>query len=564
MALLKRYSPFCFILLLALVLASTSVGQTFDEKFDVWPVDLKINGRIIVDNGAQNFDGMERFFNLISKNTKVTFFHASDSKDPTELFAEMKARIGENGTIERIPFDEFPTDKLKEALRAADVVGIYAKAGFQAESKSLQKLKPDFDRFLNKQGSLIVNRSIAESLGNYVLKKADDGRRKQIEPGLNLIPDCVLLCGTENWKPSKDDLLKALAKHPRSVGVGLENATILMLSGRKMTCYGEGTATFVLPANSHTPLRVQTIMSGQTPGRRITRYLLDLTEWRRDAIDRTISRFPPAEPKPPMVDNGTLVIVGGGGMPSGLMDRFIELAGGKEKAQLVYVPCSERDQVRSVQSTVEAWKKMGVVNATFVHTKDRNKANNDKTFMAPLKNATGIWFGGGRQWNFADSYYGTTSHKLMKEVLHRGGVIGGSSAGASIQARYLARATPIENYRIMAPGYERGGLGFLSGVAIDQHFSQRGRQKDMTQLVNRYPQLLGIGLDEATAIIVQKSKAEVLGRGKAHFYDRNLPVTSGKPDFIALPNGSSYDLVKRKVLIDTTKPPEETDEKEVK
>ena len=51
MALLKRYSYFCFVLLHALVLASTSVGQTFDEKFDVWPVDLKINGRIIVDNG---------------------------------------------------------------------------------------------------------------------------------------------------------------------------------------------------------------------------------------------------------------------------------------------------------------------------------------------------------------------------------------------------------------------------------------------------------------------------------------------------------------------------------
>jgi cyanophycinase-like exopeptidase len=104
----------------------------------------------------------------------------------------------------------------------------------------------------------------------------------------------------------------------------------------------------------------------------------------------------------------------------------------------------------------------------------------------------------------------------------------------------------------MAPGYERGGLGFVSGVAIDQHFSQRGRHKDMTQLVNRYPQLLGIGLDEATAIIVQKSKAEVVGRGNVHFYDRNLPIYPDKPDYIALPNGSSYDLDKRKVLVDET------------
>jgi len=194
---------------------------------------------------------------------------------------------------------------------------------------------------------------------------------------------------------------------------------------------------------------------------------------------------------------------------------------------------------------------MGVKHATFIHTKDRNKANTDEEFLAPLKNATGIWFGGGRQWNFADSYYGTKAHELMKAVVRKGGVVGGSSAGASIQARYLARATPIGNTRIMAPGYERGGLGFISGVAIDQHFSQRGRQKDMTQLVNRYPQLLGIGIDEATAIIVQESIAEVVGRGKVHFYDRRQPVYPDKPDYTALPAGSTYDLAARKVVKDT-------------
>ena len=146
----------------------------------------------------------------------------------------------------------------------------------------------------------------------------------------------------------------------------------------------------------------------------------------------------------------------------------------------------------------------------------------------------------------------------MKEVLLRGGVIGGSSAGASIQARYLARATPIENFRIMAPGYERGGLGFISGVAIDQHFTQRGRQKDMTQLMATHPQLLGIGLDEATAIIVRQSTARVVGRGKAHFYDRRLPIFPDQPDYIALPEGSTYDLGEREVLFDAT--PAKTDE----
>jgi cyanophycinase len=235
------------------------------------------------------------------------------------------------------------------------------------------------------------------------------------------------------------------------------------------------------------------------------------------------------------------------------MEQIVEMAGGKENAKMVYVPCSESDDVRERQRTVDMWKRMGVKHATFIHTKDRNQANSDEEFLAPLKDATGIWFGGGRQWNFADSYYGTQAHKLMKDVLRRGGVIGGSSAGASIQARYLARSTPIGNFDIMAPGYERGGLGFISGVAIDQHFSQRGRQKDMTQLVNRYPQLLGIGIDEATAIIVTKSKADVIGRDRVFFYNRNLPVKADKPDYIALPAGSSYNLADRKIIKDTTK-----------
>lgn len=146
----------------------------------------------------------------------------------------------------------------------------------------------------------------------------------------------------------------------------------------------------------------------------------------------------------------------------------------------------------------------------------------------------------------------TEAHRLMKDVLNRGGVISGSSAGASIQASYLARANPLGNIDIMADGYERGGLGFIRGVAIDQHFSQRRRQKDMTQLVNRYPQLLGIGLDERTAIVVQKSIAEVVGDGKVHFYDRRKPVWPDRADYDAYESGTIYDLSLRKVVEDET------------
>jgi len=319
-----------------------------------------------------------------------------------------------------------------------------------------------------------------------------------------------------------------------------------VLRGRKIRVYGKGQTTFCLMANETKSLRVQHV--SQANGRRPSPYetIVDLTAWRRDAMERTVDPFPAEKPPTPYVEKGTLVIIGGGGMPKGMMQRFVDLAGGKE-AKIVYVPCEEADEIRTPTRLIESWKKLGAKSATYIHTKDRNKANSDEEFLKPLKDATGIWFGGGRQWNFADSYYGTKAHRLMKDVLARGGVVGGSSAGASIQARYMCRANPVANFDIMAPGYERG-LGFIGGVAIDQHFSQRGRQKDMTQLVDRYPQLLGIGLDEATAIVVTKSNAEVVGKGKVHFYDRSRPVVPGEPDFIALEDGQAFNLDKRKVV----------------
>jgi cyanophycinase len=134
----------------------------------------------------------------------------------------------------------------------------------------------------------------------------------------------------------------------------------------------------------------------------------------------------------------------------------------------------------------------------------------------------------------------------MQKVLDRGGVIAGSSAGASIQGEYMPRGNPLGNLDIMADGYEQG-LGFFKGVGIDQHFTQRGRGPDMASLVTRYRQLLGIGLDEGTAIVVQGRFAEVVGAAKVSFYDGKKPLKAdGTPVFVQLGSGSYYDLVDRK------------------
>jgi cyanophycinase len=133
-------------------------------------------------------------------------------------------------------------------------------------------------------------------------------------------------------------------------------------------------------------------------------------------------------------------------------------------------------------------------------------------------------------------------------VLARGGAIGGSSAGASIQADYMVRGDPLGNLNVMAEGYERG-FGFLRGVAIDQHFLKRKRTQDMTALMKTFPQLLGIGIDENTAVIVTGETLEVAGTSNVAIYDRSRPAGPDR-DYELLGPGARYNLRARQRLAD--------------
>ncbi len=226
-------------------------------------------------------------------------------------------------------------------------------------------------------------------------------------------------------------------------------------------------------------------------------------------------------------------------MTPAIARKFVELAGGPD-ALIVYLPTAVPEAQARRSRKPSYFTRVGARNIT-VLPQSRLQDVESPEFLATLKKARGVWFGGGRQWRFIDAYAGTKAYPLLHDVLKRGGVIGGSSAGASIQGGYLARANPLGNLDIMADGYERG-FNFLPGVAIDQHFAQRRRFPDMTQLVNRYPQLIGIGIDEATAIVVRHHQAEVLGRGEVHFYDRRKPVVPGRKDYESLRAGDRFDF----------------------
>ena len=524
-------------------------GQEFDESFELWPVDLKINGTVLAGGGSELPEEAAEYLLAVSSRAE-TIVRVQLPNVKQELNSKTKAKFDEienHQVVNLVKATDLENVSTLAILEAADVIWLQTEQVLGDSSQDiLVPLLPVLNKAVGRGALVCVNGSAIEHFGKLIATSTDNSI--SFREGADLVFDSVIKAGYRD-ETERNTLLSVLSANPSCVGIGVESEASILLSGRKIRVLGDGAAVFALAANETKPVRIQVLR--QARSRRANPYetIVDLTAWRRDAIDRMGELFPPSRPRSPLVKNGSLVIVGGGGMPAGLMEEMVGLAGGP-KARMVYVPCSESDEVSSSQRIVEIWEKMGVESATFIHTKDREKANSDEAFLAPLRNATGIWFGGGRQWNLADSYFGTEAHRLMKQVLDRGGVIGGSSAGASIQARYMCRANPVANFDIMAPGYERG-LGFISGVAIDQHFSQRRRQRDMTSLVNRYPQLLGIGIDEATAIVVTQSNARVVGKGKVHFYDRKRPVVPGEDDFIALEEGSVFDLASRSIVEET-------------
>jgi cyanophycinase len=218
---------------------------------------------------------------------------------------------------------------------------------------------------------------------------------------------------------------------------------------------------------------------------------------------------------------GTLLITGGATeLPD--FQRFIEMAGGKN-AHIVVIPTASvtkpTEQAYLQEQFCGPHSHFAAVPCTVIHTTDRTVANSPD-FVAPLTTATGVWIEGGRHWRLTDAYLDTRTLKEMFKVLDRGGVIGGGSAGATVQGSYMVRGSsnPDDNTIMMAPGHEIG-FGFFSNVTIDQHVDTRRRQYDLAPVIKLHPDLLGLGLDQSTSITVHGDTLTVNGPMRVAVWD---------------------------------------------
>ncbi|MGE5654367.1 MAG: cyanophycinase [Bacillota bacterium] len=257
---------------------------------------------------------------------------------------------------------------------------------------------------------------------------------------------------------------------------------------------------------------------------------------------------------------GTLVIIGGAEDKDGqavILRRFLELAGGK-KARIAVITTATEQPDRVGQDYDRIFTRLGVQEVIHLDISTRRSAKSP-SHCKLLGEITGVFFTGGDQVRITSILGGTPVEETLRERLSHGVVVAGTSAGASAMSDTMivggiGEDAPKQDTVRMAPG-----LSLLSGVAVDQHFAQRGRINRLLSVVAQHPYVLGLGIDEDTAVVITGGRyMEVVGSSTATVIDgRGMTfsnVSESKQDqplalydvkVHTLPAGHGYDLQER-------------------
>jgi cyanophycinase len=272
---------------------------------------------------------------------------------------------------------------------------------------------------------------------------------------------------------------------------------------------------------------------------------------------------------------GKLVAIGGGEDKKGesaILKKFIRLAGGS-RARVVVMTVATDVPKESAAEYRRVFKKLGVEDLHVVDVSIRKDALEEKALKL-IEGATALFFTGGDQIHVTSLLGGTRMHELIDKRYSDGLVIGGTSAGAAMMSNsMIIRGDSNCNPRFGA--MEIGpGMNFLPGAMIDTHFSQRGRIGRLLTAVAHYPQDIGLGIDENTAIAVNGGQFEVLGEHSVTVVDAGDITYTNLPDLAkdeplalhgvqvhVLSEGHKYDLEKRAPIDEAAKAKAATGEK---
>jgi cyanophycinase len=220
-----------------------------------------------------------------------------------------------------------------------------------------------------------------------------------------------------------------------------------------------------------------------------------------------------AAARPASVPKGHLVIIGGGTIPDDVRARVLDLAGGARAIVVVLPHASELPETGP--ETVEIWKKFGAARAQVITPADRAAA------LAAIKEATLIWFPGGDQSKLTKAWENTGVPELIRERYQQGATVSGTSAGAAVMTKVMITGNDMDLQAITAKKTDTAvGFGLWPQAIVDQHFLKRQRNNRLLSAVLDHPDLVGIGIDESTAVIVSgSSQIEVIGKSSVIVMD---------------------------------------------
>jgi cyanophycinase len=255
---------------------------------------------------------------------------------------------------------------------------------------------------------------------------------------------------------------------------------------------------------------------------------------------------------------GTLVIIGGHEDRTG--DRVIlrEVARLLPGGKLVLATLASEQPEEYMAEYRRAFADLEIAELVELYVRDRSEAL-DKDKIGTLDDAAGVFFSGGDQLRISSQIGDTPIFKRIQELYARGGLIAGTSAGAAVMSEtMLVSGTSSQSFRIgdlnMAPG-----LGLIGGVIIDSHFAEHGRIGRLLGAVAHNPRILGIGIDEDTAIVVEGTRFRVIGSGAVYVVDGAgitcSNIAESEPDQVlsvhnlqlhVLSTGDAFDLARRR------------------
>lgn len=221
----------------------------------------------------------------------------------------------------------------------------------------------------------------------------------------------------------------------------------------------------------------------------------------------------------PANGRGTLIIIGGHEDREGRKTILREVARRVGKGRLVVTTVASHKPEGYFEQYDRAFRDLELTDLCELYLQTRQEASGEEA-ISLLDGATGVFFSGGDQTRITSQIGDTPLMRRIEEIYHAGGVIAGTSAGASAMCEtMLVSGSSRESHRIgdlhMAPG-----LGLIPNVIIDQHFAERGRMGRLLGAVSQNPRMLGIGIDEDTAIVVESPQEfRVVGNGAVYVVD---------------------------------------------